>query len=357
MARMRLAPRLKMSMSTAMRMQMAHTLEMPEDQAEAQVRAIEADPLFKRLAATGVLAVSEFPAARFSARRFAGYGLMVSGSGLPELVDGNCDLARLMQDIGQDRFQEWFLGDKSFSDTERAQGCGITTDEARRLRELLDRAFIRGEFEASAPAPEKVFSTVAGISIENGKPVVAFFHREIWKRSYRVNKNRLTEFLAGMSDAEAGKARRLLSSLELMERRKTTLYRLLEAVLATQAEYLRTGDPARRKPLTQRSVASRLAADPSVVNRLISNKSVQMPWGLEAPLEVFFPSAKDVNLGRLYELVRENPKWRDDDLRREMERRHGVRLSRPSIVQYRSKLAVGSKHPCKTHVAARETRQ
>lgn len=344
MAKMLLAPRLRMSLSAAMRMEMARVLEMPEAELEEQARAIEADPLFKRLAAAGILALSEFPAARFAARRFARYGLRVSGNGLPELVDGNCDLARLMQDLGQERFQEWFLGEESLSDEARARGCGITAGEARRLREFLDRAFIQGEFEASAPAPEKVFSAVAGIGIEAGKPVLAFFHREVWKKRYRVNKDRLVECLAAMSEAEAGKVRNLLTRLELAEKRKTTLYRLLEEVLAVQTEYLLTGDPARRQPLTQRAMASRLVADPSVVSRLISNKSVQLPWGLEAPLSVFFPSAKEINRGRLYGLARANPGWKDEELRRELERRHGVRLSRQSIVQYRKELALGGNH-------------
>ncbi len=345
MAKMLLSPRLKISLSTAMRMEMARTLEMPEAQVEVQARAIEADPLFKRLAAAGVLAVSEFPAARFSARRFAGYGLRISGGGLPELVDGNCDLARLMQGIGEERFQEWFLGEKSFSDQDRARGCGITADEARRLREFMDRAFIQGEFEASAPAPEKVYSAVAGIGIEDGKPVLAFFHREVWKQRYRVDKDRLAKWLAAMSKAEAGKARNLLSRLELVEQRKTTLYRLLEEVLVVQSEYLRTGDPACRQPLTQKAMASRLTVAPSAINQLISNKTVQMPWGLEVPLSVFFPSAKEINRGRLYELVRANPALKDDELRREMERQHGVRLSRQSIVQYRKELAFGQLPP------------
>jgi len=87
-----------------------------------------------------------------------------------------------------------------------------------------------------------------------------------------------------------------------------------------------------------------LGVDPSVINRLISNKSVQMPWGLEAPLSVFFPSAKDINREKLDELAHANPGWRDEDLRREMDRRHGVMLSRRSIGQYRQELTLGGRY-------------
>jgi hypothetical protein len=325
------------------RMKLARLMEMPEAELEDLARQLEASPLFDRLSLAGVLVPSEFPAARFAARRFAGYGLRMSGSGLPELVDGNCDLVRLMQGTGQERFEEWFLGEKSSSDDERARSCGITVEEARLLREFADRAFIQGEFETSAPAPEKVFSAVAGIEMDGDKPILAFFHREIWKKRYSIKEDRLAAYLASMPPAEAGKVKNLLYRIKIVEQRKTTLYRLLEEILKVQAEYLRTGEPDKRQPLMQRSMAETLGADPSVINRLISNKSVQLPWGLEAPLAAFFPSAKDINRERLYELACANPGWKDEDLRREIERGYGVRLSRRSIAQYRKELSLGGR--------------
>lgn len=323
------------------RMKLARLMEMPEAELEDLARRLEASPLFERLSLAGVLICSEFSAARFAARRFAGYGLRMSGSGLPELVDGNCDLVRLMQGMGQERFEEWFLGERSFSDDERARNCGITVEEARLLREFADRAFIQGEFETTAPAPEKVFSAVAGIEIEGGKPVLAFFHREIWKKRYSIKEDRLAEYLAGIPSADAGKVKNLLYRLKAVEQRKTTLYRLLEEVLELQAEYLRTGEPERRRPLMQRGLAAALGVDPSVLCRIISNKSVQMPWGLEAPLSTFFPSAKDIHRERLFGLASANSNWKDEELREEMRRRYGVSLSRRSIAQYRKELGLG----------------
>jgi hypothetical protein len=343
MPKMRLALRMKMSLSTVMKMQLARSLTMPESATEDEARRIEADPLFKCLSAAGVLGVSEFSAARFAARRFAGHGLRMSGGGLPELVDGNCDLVRLMQGMGQERFKKWFLGEGACSDEDRAQACEISVVEARKLREFADRAFIQGEFEGPSPAPEKVFSTVAGIEIEGGKPVLAFFHREVWKQRYRVNKGRLAEHLAGVLKAEAGEVKDLLNRLELVEQRKTTLYRLLEEVLRVQEDYLCSGDPSRRQALTQRALAAKLGVAPSAICQLISNKSVQMPWGLEAPLAVFFPSGKDINRGRVYSLAGENQGLTDAGLARELERVHGVRLSRRSIAQYRKDLSLAGR--------------
>jgi hypothetical protein len=327
------------------RMMLAQLMEMPEAGLESLARAMEADPLFKRLSAVGVIIPSEFPSARFAARRFAGRGLRMSGGGLPELVDGNCDLARLMQGMGQERFEKWFLGDQAFPDEERARGCGISVEEARRLREFMDRAYILGEFETAPVAPEKIFSAVAGIGIEEGTPVLAFFHREVWERRFSVNRERLAGFLAALPAEKAGEVRSLVSRLEAMERRKTTLYQLLEELLKVQADYLRSGEPGRRQPLMQRDMAKTLGVDPSVLCRLISNKSVQMPWGLEAPLAVFFPNAKDINRGRLYDIAQGQPGLTDAALACELERVHGVHLSRRSIAQYRKELRLAAAVP------------
>jgi len=343
MPRGRLAalPRARAAALILGRMKLARLMEMPEGEFADLARRLESSPLFHQLSAAGVVAFSSSPAARLASRRFSGYGLRMSGSGLPELMDGRCDLARLMRFLGQERFAEWFLGDKPVSDEERARGCGITVEEARKLRDLMDRAFIRGEFEGPAPAaPEKVFSAVAGVQLNGERPILSFFHRDIWKRRYRVDQERLDTYLLTTSPAGAARARHLLSRLQIMEQRKTTLYRLLEEALRVQSEYLVSGDPSRRKPLSQKEMAGLLGRDPSVINRLISNKSVQMPWGLEAPLAVFFPSAKDVYREKFCALVEANPGLIDAELSRKMERVYGVRLSRRSIAQYRKELSL-----------------
>jgi hypothetical protein len=346
MAKLRYSQQPAMYMALRGRMMLAQLMELPEAGLESLAQDIEASPLFFRLASARVIISSEFPCARFAARRFAGRSLRLSGSGLPELVDGNCDLARLMQDVGRERFEKWFLGDAPLSDEERARGCGISAEQARKLREFMDRAFILGEFETASAAPERVFSAVAGICMESGTPTLAFFHREVWKKSCRIDKERLTECLSTLSADDVGKAKDLVRRLEAMERRKTTLYRLLEEILKVQANYLSTGEPGRRQPLMQRDMAKTLGVDPSVLCRLISNKSVQMPWGLEAPLGVFFPSAKDINRDRLYVLACAQPGLTDAMLTRELERVHGVRLSRRSIAQYRKEFSL-SAHPAK----------
>jgi len=134
---------------------------------------------------------------------------------------------------------------------------------------------------------------------------------------------------------------RIIRRVELLAFRQTTLYRVLEYLIEAQADFLATGDPSRRIPLTQREVAGRLNIAPSVLNKLIANKSVELPWSLEAPLKTMLPSRKAVMRERLCDLALKLPEAGDDTLREELKKLAGASLSRTTIIQYRKELGLG----------------
>ncbi len=320
-------------------LKLAHMAEMSEEDFEKELAAVEGNRFFQLLKSSGAMNLAEFPSARYAARKYAGYGLKLSGGDLPELADGKGDLVGMIQGIGQEKFEACFLKDAVMSDVERAEECDITVQDAERLRDFVTRAFIRAEFEGSAEAPAaKVYSAVAGIELAEGAPVLAFFHREIWKGRYKVDGEKLTELLQGLPDTEKTGIEKVIKRLEFADKRKTTLYRALEILISVQAEYLATGEPGRRRPLSQKTLAKNLEVHTSVLNRLVANKSLQMPWGMEAPMCVLLPSSKEVNLERLYSIAAQKPELSDELLRVELKARHGVSLSRRSVAQYRKDL-------------------
>jgi hypothetical protein len=322
------------------RLKLAGLFAMSEEEYARTLREMETSERFTLLKETGVLAVKEFSRARFNARNFAGYGLRTDAGGLPELADGDCDYVRLIQKVGQEKFEALFLKEDSLSDPERAKKCGISAAEAKKIREFMNRVFIQAEFEDKTPAlpPAAVYSAVAGIEIEDGKPVIAFFHREIWKGRYGVNKKKLEMYLSGVPDREAAATRTLLRRVEFLEQRKTTLYAALEKLIAAQSFYLLTGKPVKRSSYTQRALAAELGVCASVINRMVSNKSVQLPWGMEAPMEELLPSEKKINKEKLYTLIQENPDAADLELTRLLHAAGGKKISRRSITQYRKEL-------------------
>ena len=320
-------------------LKLAHMAGMSEEEFEKFLKEMEGGRVFQLLKTSGVINLAEFPAARYAARQYAGYGLKLSGGDLPELADGNGDLVGLIQGVGQEKFEACFLKDAVLSDVERAEECDITVADAGRLRDFVNRAFIQAEFEGAVEAPaSKVFSAVAGIEVKDGEPLLAFFHREIWKGRYKVDGEKLAQLLPGLDPAERNRAEKMLRKVEFADKRKTTLYRTLEILISVQADYLISGEPGRRRPLSQKTLAKNLEVDPSVINRLVSNKSVQLPWGMEAPISVLLPSSKAVNLERLYAIASEKSELSDEGLRTELKSRHGVALSRRSVAQYRKDL-------------------
>ncbi len=323
---------------------LSQMMALPEGDFESRVRELEGDALFRRLVDTRVVSIQPYSGAGFAARRFGGWGLRTSSDGVGPVLDGKGEMARLLHKVGQERFEECFLRDEGMSDAERARRCGISRDEAARLRELVDALYIQAEFDgaASESAPSKVYSTVAGVMVDGGKAALAFFNREIWKGRYRIDEDKRRMLLDTMPSGEAKKAEKILRDLELLDRRKTTLYRLLELLLEAQARYFVSGDPGQRTPLTQRAAAEKLDMLPSVFHRLISNKSIELPWGLEAPLKSFFPSRKLLLLDRLHDLIREHPASTDEELRGLLARMHGTKLSCRSIAQYRADLGLGN---------------
>lgn len=326
------------------RLKLAQLVLMREEEFSRLIDEAESRPMFGRLTRAGAVRITPFSKAYFTARRFAGRSLAASEDGLAELLDGNSEIVRLIRGIGRERFEECFLRGEGLTDAERSRRCGVPPDRVRFLRDFLDKMYVRGEFETAPPAvPGKVYSTVAGISIQGGQPVLHFFNREVWKGRYRVDERMLEHFLSDLSTAERGRVRRYLSRLEFLNRRKTTVFKTLEALLRAQEAYLRTGDPWRLEPLTQRSVAAAVGSEPSVINRLISNKAVELPWGTEAPLKSLFPSGKAVARGKLAALAKANPGLSDEGLRRELAEKHHVHLSRRSVAQYRKDLGLGGR--------------
>jgi hypothetical protein len=313
---------------------LARLLELPEKGAEDRLHELERLPLFKKLSKTGVLRLTADSGARFAARKAAGMAVREdAGLALEE------ETARLIEEIGQEDFTALFLRDEDgLSDAERAKRCGLSKEDAAKLRTLVDRLYIQEELEGRAPQPAAppppVCGAVAGISVEKGRPVLAFFHRDLWKGRYEVDARKREQLAGSFSAKERRALDSLLLELDQLERRKSTLLKVLETILEVQAPFLVSHDAGKLAALTQRDLSSRVGSDPSVINRLLAGKSVELPWGLEAPLRSFVPSPKSILKEKVRALAEEAPGASAESLRALIEKRLGARLSRRSVAQY-----------------------
>ncbi|TBR24873.1 hypothetical protein EPO15_03180 [bacterium] len=337
---MRVGLGLKQRGSLAGRMKLARLFTLDDDAYAGELAALEAEDSFAALKASGVLSLNSFSKAAFAARRFPGWRLGPPAEGAAELLDGASAEAELLKRIGPERLNECFLEGSGLSRAEKARRAKVTVEEAGRIEDFLTRLWVREELGGPAPAaPSLGFSVVAGFVIEDGRPALRFFHREAWKGRWRVDSGALRAWCSSRPPAEAEAARRLTSALEFADRRKTTLLKVLESVMEAQKDWLVSGDPGKMVPLTQRSVAAAAGADPSVVNRLASNKAVELPWGTEAPLKSLMPSSKTLGKNVLAALASDSPDLTDEALREAMAGK-GYALSRRSIAQYRAELGL-----------------
>ncbi len=339
-------PRLSQKVSPSLygRMKLARLLEMSDAELGVMAGKLEKDSRFERLIKEGALSVKPFSRAFFATRKFAGQSLTNAAEGVPALLDANAGPVALMKKIGQKKLQALFLSDAPITDKQRAKETGLSLGDVEQLRDFLDQVFVREEFaekpEAAAP---KIFSTVAGIIVAEGRPALRFFNRDVWKGRYAIDEDRLKVHMHSLAVEERGRMEKYLSRLSHVDRRKTTLYRVLETLMESQSAFLISGDPCRRQALTQRSLSTAVDADPSVINRLIANKAIELPWGTEAPLKCLVPSGKTLAREVVGALAKERGELSDEGLRTVLAEQYQIHLSRRSVAQYRSDLGLGGR--------------
>jgi RNA polymerase sigma-54 factor len=148
---------------------------------------------------------------------------------------------------------------------------------------------------------------------------------------------------------------RLRSAIELLkniEHRRRAIYRVCEAIVRRQRDFLDYG-PEHLKPMLLKDIAAELGLSLSTVSRIVSNKYIDTPQGL-IELRRFFTEGVRKENGeqistrvlklRLQKLIEhEDPRapLTDDDLVRLLER-EGIRLSRRTVTKYRKQLGIPS---------------
>ena len=160
---MRASPRMR----TLGAIKLARLLKASETEFESEIKKIESTPLFQKLLNEGIIQIIPYAGVAFRTGKIEGPSPR-SLDGLPEILDGKGEMIPVIQKIGQEHFELYFLGDENFSIVEASRACGITLDETVRLKELVNRLYIQSEFESPSDnsEPRIVFSTVAGGKID-----------------------------------------------------------------------------------------------------------------------------------------------------------------------------------------------
>jgi len=135
-----------------------------------------------------------------------------------------------------------------------------------------------------------------------------------------------------------------------IEKRKSTILKVSEAVMTFQKEFLEKGTNALR-PLTLKEIAEVVGMHESTVARVTTNKYIETPRGI-FELKYFFSPGLETDTGEeasstsikemLAELIaNENPKKPYSDQRlAELIRQKGINIARRTVAKYREQLRI-----------------
>ena len=136
--------------------------------------------------------------------------------------------------------------------------------------------------------------------------------------------------------------------IEVLKQRQDTLFKTMSAIVKCQRDYFMSGDERDLKPLGQQQVADMIGKDVSVVSRAVSNKYVQMPWGVKSLRSFFSEGINGASRHEVYDDLKKLVDSEDkahplsDDALCERLKAMGYQLERRTVAKYRDQLDIPS---------------
>jgi len=322
------------------------------------IEEVESNPLFKRLMfpagskrnTARVISYDRFPHTSVS-RSFLGLVEEVLKSrrrpDIESMILSRERVTRIIKSIGVDKFKRYFLlGSLGGSIDEIAAGCGISTNNVRDIIAFVDKVFIKERFFSHLQDSFYVhYQKVASVRRYKGKFTIEFFDLHMARGRYNINYERLDALKksGGFGKGEIKAINQLISSLNLINLRKSLIFESIRLIIDKQRVFLETQELANLMPFTQKEAADELGSSPSLLNRAIKYKSIEMPWGEEKPLSFFFPNIKTIRMHILALTIDRYPNIKSDTQAQEiLKNKYGVYVSRRTIAKYRKELSIRS---------------
>ena len=208
----------------------------------------------------------------------------------------------------------------------------------------------------AADIPRIQASPILGEVHAADRGLMFLYHREAYAREYRFDEEGVNCLMA-RADSPAELAR-TLRRLRLINTRNRLTHALMQAVLISQATYLRSGQGLALLPLTQAAISARLrsesnlsvVADAGRISRLVRGLSIMLPNGKTVPLNILFPKPRQIHCHFVDHMIKEEKTWMAEGLLREpltdeavatiLKWEHGIRLSRRTVTNIRHGLAI-----------------
>jgi len=347
-------------------MKQAELLEIPEDEFHRLVIQIERNPLFRRLyQKEKLIHYRRFRRTDISSRFYQPKEGIIADKGSPDIESQLLNkerIVRQIQKLGQEKFKLYFLFPESgITPEEIATECDLEVSDVQKINNLIDELSIMSEFyhPSNVSSGGIRYSKIASVENDEKGFVIGYFSASLARGRHSIDYEGFEELkgAGAFTEAEVKEARQLFRRLELINRRKEALTRILQNIIDKQALYLESGDLKSLLPFSQKELAKRIGLTPSSVSHAISGRSIDTPWGQEIPLKNFFPRPKRFRKELLRQLLETDSElFSDEVIRTKLWEKFGVAISRRSVANLRKELkfpaARGKRHP----VGSTETR-
>ncbi len=334
------------------RVKMAQAIKMPESEWARLISDVERDSLFQELLdarAEGkrIIKFKRFSRTQLAGQFYDGQDQDVVGSGggeaMESMLDKRKDLLELIQKVGQDKFERYFMYREGGESTiQIATDCGITPEQAKSLEDFIVEMSIQAEFyHPSTLNPSmKVKPTVVGQIVKNddGNFSIAFFSPHLARGMYDIDRGALQRWQKNkkLDRASSARLRRYVGLLDLANMKQGAFWRVLDHLLKIQKTFFETKDLSQMSAMSLRKVAAELQFAPSTLSRVFASKSVMMPWGHEMLILDLMPGQRRVVLEILDRiLAAATTPMTDSALAKKIADEHNVRVSRRTITACR----------------------
>lgn len=333
------------------RVKAAQALKMPESEWAKLLADVEKDPLFQDLLTARdegrrIIKFKRFGSTSLSGQFYDQQDVNVAGSTgqSPEaLLDQKKHLLKIIQKIGQEKFEKHFLYREESNDPQEiARICELSLEETKQLQDFIINMSVEAEFyhPSSLDAGQKVKPTLVGRIIQNEDKTfsISFFSPHLARGLYEIDHNALRRWQKNkkLDRQAAARLKKFVGVLELSNLKEGAFWRVIDFLLKAQKDFFETKDVSKLAPVSLRKVAAKLQFAPSTISRVMSTKSVLLPWDHEVMITYLMPGQRRVVLSIMEKMTSEGlTNATDKAVAARIEEKFGIKISRRTVTACR----------------------
>ncbi len=263
-------------------MKFSMLLDSPREKYWEEIQKIEESTIFKELSSYGRYKIVKIVPLRhyffYKGKEGKNYKKTTPSSleeaeDMESFLEGK-ELIKKAKSLPVDIFYYYFIEGEG-TPLEVSEATGFTPEEVKLLRELVDRALIRGEMlpedSVSSISSSSSAEVVAKVQFSGEDIDIAYFRD---RHRYSINEDALNMVMK-RDDIDSKKKREIaniIKKLQVINRHLDLVYQVVNYVVQYQKKYLKSGNLEDLKPLQEKELANALGVSPSWISRIVKGR-------------------------------------------------------------------------------------